>query len=230
MRSARSCSSEPRSGSSLYPLFLTTTLTGMRMGEVCGLRWKDTDLTLGTATIRQTVYRLYGSKAKGEATRLLFGEPKSAQSRRTVPLPPPIPDELRALRLAQDENRRLIGDRYCDHDLVFAQADGKPLHPSDVRKEFHRVVRAAGLPRIRFHDLRHGAVTLRLAQGDSLKIVQELLGHSSAAFTLQVYGHLLPGAQEASARKLAERLLGGEDNRIFRSRPHRKGSLDGRPE
>lgn len=74
--------------------------------------------------------------------------------------------------------------------------------------DFHRILKQAGLPRVRFHDLRHGAAALRLEQGDNLKVVQELLGHSSAALTLQVYGHVAPGLQERSARSLEARLLG----------------------
>ncbi len=86
-----------------------------------------------------------------------------------------------------------------------------PLHPSDLRKDFHQILKATGLPRIRFHDLRHSCATLRLAAGENLKIVQELLGHSSAAFTLQVYGHTVPDLQEQSTRALEARLLGEKE-------------------
>lgn len=196
-----------RRGSSLYPLYLTALFLGLRMGELCGLRWRDISFALGTATIQQTVYWLYGSAKDGRPTQLLFKEPKSKQSRRSVSLPPLLLEELRRLCDQQADNRRLLGARYHDYDLVFAQANGKPLHPSDVRKDFHRVVKAAGLPRIRFHDLRHSCATLRLAQGDNLKVVQELLGHASAAFTLQVYGHVLPGLQDESTRALEALLL-----------------------
>lgn len=202
---------EAKRSSPFYPLFLTATLTGMRMGELLGLAWKHCNLTLGTAAVVQTAYWLYGSKKKGEATRLLLAEPKSKQSRRAVPLFPEIVDELRALRAKQDENRRLLGDCYHDHDLAFCQANGTPLHPSDVRKEFHRVLKRAGLPRIRFHDLRHGAASLWLQRGVHPKVVQELLGHSTAAFTLQVYSHVLPGLKEQAIRDVASRLLGAHE-------------------
>jgi len=196
-----------RRTSSLYPLYACALLLGLRMGELLGLAWRHVSLTLGQASIVQTVYWLYGSKKECTSTQLLFKEPKSKQSRRVVPLPSPLPELLTQLREGQGENRRLLDDRYHEHDLVFCQSNGRPLHPADVRKDLHRVLKAAGLPRIRFHDLRHSAAALRLAQGDNLKIIQELLGHASAGFTLQVYGHLAAGLQEQSAKTLAGRLF-----------------------
>jgi integrase len=192
----------------LYPLYFAALFLGLRMGELLGLAWKHVSFALARASIVQIVYWLYGSTKEGRSTQLLFKEPKSRQSRREVSLPPLLVEELRRLGEAQQENRRLLGDRYHDYDLIFCQANGKPLHPSDVRKDFHQILKAAGLPRIRFHDLRHSCATLRLAAGDNLKIVQELLGHASAAFTLSVYGHVVPGLQEQSTRALEARLLG----------------------
>jgi integrase len=196
-----------RRSSPLYRLYLAALFLGLRMGELLGLRWKDVNFALRQASIMQTVYWLYGSEKEGRSTQLLFKEPKSRRSQRAISLPPLLVEELHQLRKEQDEQRRVMGG-YHDYDLIFAQDSGKPLHPSDVRKDFHAVLKAAGLPRIRFHDLRHSCATLRLAAGDNLKVVQELLGHSSAAFTLQVYGHVVPGLQEQSTRALEARLLG----------------------
>jgi integrase len=197
-----------RRNSPLYPLYFAALFLGLRMGELLGLAWKHVSFALARASVVQIVYWLYGSSKEGRSTQLLFKEPKSRQSRREVSLPPLLVEELRRLREAQQENRRLLDDGYHDYDLIFCQANGKPLHPSDVRKDFHRILKAAGLPRIRFHDLRHSCATLRLAAGDNLKIVQELLGHASAAFPLSVYGHVVPGLQEQSTRALEARLLG----------------------
>jgi integrase len=94
--------------------------------------------------------------------------------------------------------------------LVFCQANGKPLHANDIRRgDFRRVLKRAGLPQIRFHDLRHCHATLLLQQGANPKVVQERLGHSTPAFTLAIYGHVLPGMQEEATRTLEERLFGG---------------------
>jgi integrase len=199
---------EARRSSQFFRLYLFAATTGVRMGEALGLAWKHLSLTMGTASIVQTVYWLYGSAKEGRSTQLLFGEPKSKKARRMVPLLPEVVEELVALRAEQDEIRRLLGDRYHDHDLVLCQANGTPLHPSDVRKDFHGVLKRAGLPRIRFHDLRHTAASLWLQHGVHPKVVQELLGHATAAFTLQVYSHVLPGLKEQAVKELGARLLG----------------------
>lgn len=129
-------------------------------------------------------------------------------------LPPALVDELRLLRRAQETSRRLLGAAYEDHDLVFCQANGKPLHAGNLaRGDFRRIAKRAGLPRIRFHDLRHAHATQLLRQGTHPKVVQERLGHSTPAFTLAVYSHVLPGLQEEAARRLEATLLGTGNSR-----------------
>jgi integrase len=192
---------EAKRSSRHYTLYLTAILTGMRQGELLGLRWQDIDLTLGTASIRQTFYRLGGQQ--------LFKEPKSRRSRRIVELDPMLVDELRRLRDHQKERRKILGVEYEDCDLVFSQPNGKPLHAQNLaRRDFCHITKRAGLPRIRFHDLRHTHATHMLQQGINLKVIQERLGHSNPAFTLAVYSHVLPGMQKEAARLVAERLLG----------------------
>ncbi|MGH2405181.1 MAG: tyrosine-type recombinase/integrase [bacterium] len=210
---------EAKRGSTHYRLYLAALLTGMRQGELLGLRWRDLDLTLGFASVQQTFYRL--------GKQQLFKEPKSVKSRRAVALPPALIEELRSLRREQSETRQLFGKGYVDHDLVFCQPNGNPLHGHNITKrDLPRVLALKGLrkeltdkgvpedalpkglPRIRFHDLRHCHATHLLRQGVHPKVVQERLGHSTAAFTLQVYSHVLPGMQEEAARVLETRLLG----------------------
>jgi integrase len=200
---------EARRSSPFYALYLTAILTGMRQGELLGLRWEDVDLALGGASIRQTFYRIGG--------RQLFKAPKSASSRRTVALPPVLVQELHGLRGQQSEHRRLLGAEYTDHGLVFCQRNGKPLHAHNlIVRDFRRIIERAGLPRIRFHDLRHCHATHLLRQGVHPKVVQERLGHSTPAITLHVYSHVLPGMQDEAARRLAERLLGHDTPGISR--------------
>jgi len=187
-----------------YRLYVAAVTTGMRQGELLGLRWRDVDLTLGTVSVQQTFYRL--------GRQQLFKEPKSAKARRSVALPPMLVEELRVLRKEQDGRRRLLGDLYHDYDLVFCQHNGKPLHANDVRRgDFRKVLKRAGLPQIRFHDLRHSHATLLLQQGVHPKIVQERLGHSTPAFTLAVYSHVLPGMQADAAKAFETRLFGVRD-------------------
>lgn len=196
---------EAKRSSPYYPLYLMAVSTALREGELLGLRWPDVDLTTGTATIRQTLYRLSG--------QILFGEPKSEKSRRTVALLPILVEVLRTLKAEQDRLRREFGSAYHDlgehGPLVFCQPDGKPLHAANIaRRDMRRVIKKAGVPRIRFHDLRHTTATHLLEQGENPKAVSELLGHSSVAFTMDVYGHVLPGRQAQMMARLQERLFG----------------------
>jgi integrase len=193
---------EARRSSPYHVLYLTALLTGLRAGELAGLRWSDVDFTLGTATIRQTFYRRGG--------RQLWGEPKSKQSRRTIALPPALAEELRRVHHKQQELCRLHGSDYSEHGpLVFCQPDGNPLHMHNVaQRDFRRIIKKASLPRVRLHDLRHCHATLLLQQGENLRVVSERLGHHDPAFTLSVYTHVLTGQQETAAARLEERLLG----------------------
>ncbi len=194
---------EAKRSSPHYRLYLTAVLTGMRQGELLGLRWKDLDLITGSAAIQQTFYRM--------GRQQIFKAPKTPTARRAVALPPVLVDELRRLREEQGELRRLFAPAYKDHDLVFCQPAGKPLQANNiVRRDFARTLKRAGLPRIRFHDLRHCHATLLLRQGVHPKVVQERLGHSTPAFTLHVYSHVLPGMQEEATRALEARLLNGD--------------------
>lgn len=192
---------EAKRSSPHYCLYLMAILTGMRQGELLGLRWEDIDFTLGVASVRQTFLRIGG--------RRIFKEPKSGTSQRTVALPEVLVSELSTLRDRQIEGRRLLGETYEDYGLVFCQPNGRPLHAHNiVRRDFRSIAERLGLPRIRFHDLRHSHATLLLKQGVHPKVVQERLGHSSPAFTMAIYSHVLPGIQEEAAQRLAVRLLG----------------------
>jgi integrase len=191
----------------------------MRQGELLGLRWSDVDFPLGTASIQQTMYRL--------GSTILFKEPKTARGRRSVALPAALIAALHEHKERQAEMRRLLGNEYKDHDLVFSQPNGKPLHAHNiVQRDFRRVIQRAGLPRISFHDLRHTHVTHLLRAGVHPKVVQERLGHSTPAFTLAVYSHVLPGMQEEAARALSSRLLGRPEAATSELHHHATSSVD----
>jgi len=120
-------------------------------------------------------------------------EPKSRHSRRPVSLPPSLALLLRQHKTEQEALRTLLGKPLTDTDLVFTYLDGTPLDPSTVSHAFTRILRKAGLPHIRFHDLRHTHATLMLKAGVHPKVVSERLGHASVAFTLDTYSHVVPG-------------------------------------
>lgn len=177
------------------PLFLLAT-TGMRRGEALGLRWADCDFTAGRLSIKQTLLSLKG--------QILYGTPKTARGRRNVSLDANTVAVLKAHRKRVLEDRMLLGLGAPDAEaLVFTAPDGAPVNPESFSDHFARLVKSAGLPVIRLHDLRHGHASLALAAGVHPKVVSERLGHSSVAFTLDVYSAVIPGLQEEAAEKVA---------------------------
>jgi integrase len=173
------------------PLFLLAT-TGMRRGEALGLRWTDLRLDDGQLDIRRSLGTV--------ANELVVGEPKTDKGRRTVSLDPPTVQVLREHRAEQLRQRLLLGPAFVDEGWVFCQPDGKPLHPTRFQRVFHRRTAAAGVPRIRLHDLRHTWATLALQAGVNPKIVQERIGHASVAITLDLYTHVDRAQHDAAAR------------------------------
>lgn len=176
-------------------LFRVAAMTGLRRAEVCGLRWADVDLEAGVLRVRQTITTVDHVPT--------VGEPKTARSRRTLDVDQQTVATLRAHRTAQLEQRMLMGAGWTDHGLVFAMPDGRPWNPDVITRRFDLLVRASDLPRIRLHDLRHSHATHLLAVGVNPKVVSERLGHASVAFTLDVYGHVLPGQQADAAASVA---------------------------
>jgi len=180
----------------LYPLFHLVAYRGLRRGEAVGLRWEDVDLDAGLARISQQVVQL------GWATEI--GEPKSDSGARTVSLDPATVTVLREWRGRQAEERRRWGSAGEDSGLVFTREDGSQLHPDMASSAFERISRAAGLPPIRLHDLRHTAASLALQAGVPLKVVSEQLGHSSLAITADTYTSVLPAVAQAAAEAVAD--------------------------
>jgi integrase len=177
------------------------THTGLRLGELLGVRWEDADLEKGTLTVRRALQYVPGEG-------LAFREPKTAKARRTLPLGPTALATLRQLRRRQLEERLAVGPGYRDSGVVFADALGSPLPPYRVSQRFPAFVKRLGLAPLRFHDLRHTHASLLLARGVHPKIVSERLGHASIAITLDTYSHVLPNLQEEAARDLDAWLSG----------------------
>jgi integrase len=190
---------EAARGDRLEALYVLALHTGMRRGELLGLKWEEVDLHNQTVRVRRTLTRTENGR------RLAIGEPKTKKSRRTVRLTQRAVEALRRHLERQLEDIEVLGDLYGDQGLVFATEAGTPINPSNLRqRSFAPLLKKAGLPHIRFHDLRHTCATLLLSKGVHIKFVQELLGHASVAITLDTYSHVMPGMGEQTATAMDE--------------------------
>ena len=186
-------------GDRLEALYVLAVHTGMRSGELLGLKWADVDLESGTIRVRRTLTRTEDGK------RLTLGEPKTKKSRRTVRLTPRAAEALGGHRARQAEEKLRAGGLYGDRGLVFAGETGGIVNPSNLRnRSFRPLLGRAGLPRITFHDLRHTCASLLFQRNVHPKFVQELLGHASIAITLDTYSHMLPGMGGEAADAIGE--------------------------
>jgi integrase len=187
----------------LYAAWLLFATTGMRRGEVAGLRWPDVDLDAGRVSPRRPrVVVNY---------EVVVSEPKTAKGRRSLALDPATVAALREHRRRQLEQRLAVGPRWQDSGLVFTWPDGRPIHPERFSRWFEQHARAAGLPKIRLHDVRHSYATAALAAGVPAKVVSERLGHATIAITMDTYSHVLPGLDAQAAGAVARLILGDAD-------------------
>lgn len=188
-------------GDRLEALYLVALL-GLRQSEVIGLRWEDADLSAGRLEVRQALQRVLG--------RYELVDPKTEGSRRAVKLPPTVVLKLREHR-ARQAAERLRAERWSDEwGLVFTTPRGAPLNARVLLTAFQRKLSEAGLPKVRFHDLRHACSSLLQAGGISPKVVQEQLGHADLSMTLR-YTQVLPELAEAAARRMEEVLADVQD-------------------
>jgi integrase len=181
-------------GDRWYPAMRLASMTGMRRGEVLGLRWMDLDFDRGSLAVRQAIV------AAGYGTYV--DTPKSHRPR-TIDLDPITLKALRGRRKQQLEERVAAGSDYFTSDLVFTRADGSLVHPDTFTQAFDRKVEQTGLRRITLHGLRHTHATLLLKAGVPVQVVSQRLGHSDPGFTLRQYGHVLPSMQADAVSKIA---------------------------
>jgi integrase len=177
---------------------LLAAATGMRRGEILGLQWSAVDLDNGRIQVSQTL-----QKVRGEVR---FVAPKTDRSRRTVSLPASTVERLRRHRVEQAERRLLLGAAWRDLDLVVDGGRGEHLDPDSLTHAFAKIAKKAGLLKVRLHDLRHAFASTLLVSGVHPKVVSEALGHSSVAFTMDVYSHVMPSMGDQVAVAIEQAL------------------------
>lgn len=179
----------------LFAMWRLAAMTGMRRGEIVGLRWSDVNLDAHRLAVRQTV--------TATGSRLTFGEPKTKRGKRSVALDRETVAALMAWKEMQDQERDSWGGAWESTGLVFTRENGALVNPDRLSSWFRAGSERARVPQIRLHDLRHTHASLALQAGIPAKVVSERLGHASVAFTLDVYSHVVPGLQEDAAQRIA---------------------------
>jgi integrase len=172
---------------------------GLRQGETLGLWWSDVDLDTGLLRVRRALQRQRGGG-------LVFTEPKTMRSKRTIPLPPPLVEALRQHQERQEKEQLAAGTLWRSSPCVFTTPIGTPVDPRNDYREFKKLITRAGLPSVRLHDLRHTAASLLLAQNVPARVVMEILGHSQIALTMNTYSHVAPEVSREAAERMAQTL------------------------
>lgn len=188
-------------GNRLEALYTVAIAVGLRQGEALGLKWEDIGLETGVIRVRMQLQRIDG--------KYQLVEPKTTRSRRTIGLPAFAVNALHAHRARQLAEKLQAGGDWVETGLVFTTLRGTPLDAKNVTHRFQALLARVGLPRMRFHDLRHACATLLLAQGIHPRVIMETLGHSQIAMTMNVYSHVMPALQREAADKM-DAILGAQ--------------------
>jgi integrase len=185
-----------------YIAFLLALTTGMRQGEILGVRWKDIDLDNGILYVIQTL---------DHSGKHLTASTKTKAGKRNISLPDETIFALKKHMRLVAADKRAADRLYKDHDLVVCTSIGTPTSPRNLCRSFYNLIKKAKIKRIRFHDMRHTHATLLLLQDVHPKIVSERLGHANVRITLDTYSHLLPSMQKDTAKNFGRFLFGGDD-------------------
>jgi|GEM_PF-228081 len=181
---------KPKCETTIHAFFYTAIFTGMRRGELLGLKWEDIDRVNSKIHVRRSLYKR------------AFQTPKSEYSKRAIDMGPRLMEVLKGHRVKQNETKLKVGSEWSNNDLVFCQNDGSALDADNLyHRDFKAILKKAELRSIRIHDLRHTFASILIAAGHNLKYIQNQMGHSSIKITLDLYGHLMPELHEGAAKK-----------------------------
>lgn len=203
-------------GEELYPLIVLAIYTGLRKGEIMALKWENIDFEGKILSVTGSLCRV--EKERSESGRIIHGyeilEPKTAKSKRTIPLLDIAVQALELQRKRQIEMKRRYKDIYVDEGFVFSQYDGKYLNQREFMNAYHAFLNKYHITDIRFHDLRHTFATLLLEAGEAPKIIQELLGHSTITTTMDIYAHVGENIKQKTISRLDSLLEVETDKKV----------------
>lgn len=202
---------EAAKGTKMYALIVTEIYTGMRRGEILGLRWADVDFNNNCIHVRKSLCRVQNNEpdSKRKIDYILM-TPKTKKSVRDIPMSGELIKVLKQHRLQQKEIKMKYRTAYQDSDVVFARDSGEFEDPREVLRRFHKILEKAGVRKCRFHDLRHTFASVLLNSGEEMKNIQELLGHSTITTTMDVYSHLSDASKKKSIEVLEKAMVMGE--------------------
>lgn len=197
----------------LHAAFYLALMTGMRRGELMGLKWEDIDFDKRRLTVRNNLVEVQGEGVEGKtragkatvsSRRAVLSTPKTKNSRRVIVLSPGTIAKLQEHKVRQQAERVAAAEAWAEQGFVFANPLGQPTNPDVLSNAYETLVKRAGVKRIRFHDLRHTAASLMISRGLSAKVVSERLGHADVGFTMRVYTHLYDEQREEAAFDLSD--------------------------
>jgi integrase len=189
--------------SRFHPIFFLAAYTGMRKGEILGLKWDDINFEEKTISIKRTLYKL--------ADKFVLQQPKTKSARRIIYMDDDIIKILKKQKAKQNEERLKYAGVYMEQNMVFARPSGDFVFPSSLNTMFGRFIKRAGLPPIRFHDLRHTHATILLGMDINPKIVAERLGHASVQTTLDTYSHVMPSMKKQLSEQFSIAMKSGQN-------------------
>ncbi|MFI3202081.1 MAG: tyrosine-type recombinase/integrase [Eubacteriales bacterium] len=184
----------------MYALIVLEIYTGMRKGEILSLQWKNVDFANKVLYVKNNLCRIKGNGER--KIEYVLMEPKTKKSIRKIPLCEEAIKALQIHKLRQEEIKIEYADIYVDKDMVFARKDGSYEDPREVLRRFHIMLERAGIRKCRFHDMRHTFASILINSGESMKVVQELLGHSTITTTMDIYSHISEDTKEQTMSRL----------------------------
>lgn len=198
---------EQAKGSKIYLPIMVEVFTGMRRGELLGLCWDNVDLDKGVVFVRTSLARVRNETGAEQISELKLLTPKTAKSARTIPLTANIIAELKKHKAEQEAWKAEHSDIWIERGLVFCKDNGDFLEPRDFLADFQKQLERAGIRKCRFHDMRHTFASMLLNEGEELKVIQELLGHTTITTTADIYAHLKTEKKLEAVSKIGNMLL-----------------------